>query len=116
MTLILLETERMHKNKAGPVAARSKASALIAWKLMSWIRIPLKVWMFSSSFCVVLSCVDTGLCDGPITRPKESHQVSKQITKPSVRGGQGPFKDCRTTEEEHKNNIHNKHFIKARWR
>jgi hypothetical protein len=28
-------------------------------------------------FCVVLSCVDTGLCDGLITRPKESYRVYK---------------------------------------
>jgi hypothetical protein len=31
----------------------------------------------SSSFCVVLSCVGSGLKDGFITRPKESYQVSK---------------------------------------
>jgi hypothetical protein len=27
-------------------------------------------------FCVVLSCVGKGLCDGPITRPEESYRVS----------------------------------------
>jgi hypothetical protein len=32
----------------------------------------------------VLSCVDRGLYDGLINRPKESYQVSKQITKPPV--------------------------------
>jgi hypothetical protein len=30
-----------------------------------------------SSLCAVLSCVGTGLCDGLITRPKESYRVSK---------------------------------------
>jgi hypothetical protein len=28
-------------------------------------------------FCVVLSCVGRGLCDGLITRLKESYQMSK---------------------------------------
>jgi hypothetical protein len=31
----------------------------------------------SSSFYVVLSCVCRRLCNGPITRPEESYQVSK---------------------------------------
>jgi hypothetical protein len=38
----------------GPVAARSEA--LIAWTLRSWVRIPVKTWMFVLVFlcCVVL--------------------------------------------------------------
>jgi hypothetical protein len=31
----------------------------------------------SLCFCVVLSCVGKGLCDGLIPRPKGSYQVSK---------------------------------------
>jgi hypothetical protein len=41
-------------------------------------------------FCVALSCVGRGLCDGLITRPKVSYQVSKYITKPP---------DCRATDD-----------------
>jgi hypothetical protein len=37
----------------------------------------------SSSFCVVLSCVGRGLCDGLITRPNEFYQVSKVEQKTS---------------------------------
>jgi hypothetical protein len=33
-------------------------------------------------FQFVLSCVGRGLCDGLITHPKESYQVSKYIKKP----------------------------------
>jgi hypothetical protein len=34
--------------------------------------------------CVMLSCVGRGLCDGLITRPKESIKCLNKITKPSV--------------------------------
>jgi hypothetical protein len=36
---------------------------------------------FSLCFCVVLPCVGRGLCDGLITRPKESYRVSNTITQ-----------------------------------
>jgi hypothetical protein len=48
------------------------------------------------SFCVILSCVSRGLCDGPITHPKESYQVSR-LRKDW--GGQGPSRDCKAREE-----------------
>jgi hypothetical protein len=54
------------------VAARSKAWVLAALLVRSWFRNPLEAW----TFVFVLSCVGRGLCDGLITRPKESYQVS----------------------------------------
>jgi hypothetical protein len=45
------------------VVARSGAWALIIWTLESWVRIPLKTWMFVR-VCVVLSCVDRGFATG----------------------------------------------------
>jgi hypothetical protein len=56
-------------------------------------------------FLCWLSCVRTGLCDGLITRPKESYLVSKYIKKSPVWGGQGPFKDCGATEKEEEEEI-----------
>jgi hypothetical protein len=61
-----------------PVAAQSMAEALVAWKLGSWVRIPLKGLMFVVVLlcvCVVFSCVGKGICDLLIIRPKESYQV-----------------------------------------
>jgi hypothetical protein len=55
--------------------------------------------MFTLCSCVVLSCVCRCLCDGLITRPKESHQCLNKVTKPYVRGEQGPYKDCRATDD-----------------
>jgi hypothetical protein len=46
--------------------------------LGSWVRIPLRAWMFV--FCVyMVSCVGRGLCDGPITHPGESYHVSNPV-------------------------------------
>jgi hypothetical protein len=52
---------------------------LRAWPLSCWDRGFESRWGMDVCFClyVVLSCVGRGLCDGLITRPKESHQVSK---------------------------------------
>jgi hypothetical protein len=50
------------------------------WWLECWDRgfeSSLRHGCLFSPFCAVLSCVDKGLCDGLITRPKESFQVSK---------------------------------------
>jgi hypothetical protein len=49
--------------------------------------------------CVVLPSEDRRLCDGLITRPQQSYQVSTYIKNPPVWGGQGPYKDCRATDE-----------------
>jgi hypothetical protein len=70
-------------------------AAWAAWLLGSRVRIPLRSWMFVFlCLYVVLSCVGRGLCDGLITRPKESYQVSKTNYKTSrvrrPRSLQGP--------------------------
>jgi hypothetical protein len=54
--------------------------------------------VLSLCFCVVLSCVGRGLCDGLITRPKESYRVSYKFAEPPALGGQGPCKECRATD------------------
>ena len=41
--------------------------------LRSWVRIPLRAWMFVSCECCVLS--GRCLCDGLITRPGESYRL-----------------------------------------
>jgi hypothetical protein len=47
--------------------------------LGSWVRVPLRAWIFVSCVCLVLSCVVRGLCHGLITRPKESYRVSNSV-------------------------------------
>jgi hypothetical protein len=50
------------------------------WQLGYWDRgfqFRLGHGCLSLCFYVVLSCAGRGLCDGLITRPKESYQVSK---------------------------------------
>jgi hypothetical protein len=54
----------------------------------------------SLRFCVVLSCIGRGLCDGLITRPKEF----------PVWGGQCPCKDCGATDGNDDDVRHNEHF------
>jgi hypothetical protein len=69
-----------------PVAVPSKRRS---WPLSYWNR------EFESRpgheclsvcFCVVLSCVSRGLCDGPIARPKGSYSVSKIKIKNPKKG------------------------------
>jgi hypothetical protein len=51
------------------VAVRSEAWFLAGWLLGSWVRIPLKAWMFFRVFlCCVVLCRYRP-CDGLITRP-----------------------------------------------
>jgi hypothetical protein len=47
----------------------------------------------------VLSCVGRGLCDGPITRPKEPCHVSNKIKKPK-KGGQGHAWAAKATDDD----------------
>jgi hypothetical protein len=54
-----------------PRGLRSRSSA--ARLLRLWVRIPLGSWMFVCCECNVLS--GRGLCDGLITRPKESYRM-----------------------------------------
>jgi hypothetical protein len=52
-----------------------------SWPLGYWdhgFKSHLRHGRSSLCFCVLLSCVGRGLCDGLITRPKESYQVSLQ--------------------------------------
>jgi hypothetical protein len=49
----------------------------------------------SLCFCVVLSCVGRGLCDGLITRPKESYLASKSMIKKPQRRRPIPDLGCR---------------------
>jgi hypothetical protein len=52
------------------VAVRSEAWVLAGWLLGSWVRIPLKAWMFVRVFlCCVVLC-RWRPCDGLITRPR----------------------------------------------
>jgi hypothetical protein len=53
---------------AVPVAECPEAWAFVAWRLRSF-ESRLSHGCLSSFFCVVLSCVGKGLCDGLITRP-----------------------------------------------
>jgi hypothetical protein len=46
-TVCFSETLRVcTESQPAPVAPRSQAQALIAWTLRSWVRLPLKAWMF----------------------------------------------------------------------
>jgi hypothetical protein len=67
-----------------PVAAQSEALGWSLERLNRGFESRLRHGCLSSSFCVMLSCVGRGFCDGLIIRPKESYQVSKQIKKPRV--------------------------------
>jgi hypothetical protein len=52
------------------VAVRSEAWVLAGWLLGSWVRIPLKAWMFVRVFlCRVVLCRYRP-CDGLITHPR----------------------------------------------
>ena len=51
-----------------------------AWLLGSWVRIPLRAWMFVSCVCRV----DRGLCDDLITRDPETSTMRRP--RPELRG------------------------------
>jgi hypothetical protein len=50
--------------------------------------------------CVFICCVGRGLCDGLITRPVETYQVSEIDYETPLLGGQGSWKDCRATDDD----------------
>ena len=56
-----------------PVVARSKAWVCGPFLLGLWVRIPALAWV--SFCCDCRTSSGRGLCDGPITRPGESHQA-----------------------------------------
>jgi len=71
------------------------------WLLGRWDRgfeSRLRHGCLSSYFCVVLYWIGRGLCNGLSTHQKEYYRRSKQITKPPIWGGQGPYKDCRASD------------------
>jgi hypothetical protein len=82
------------------VAVRSEAWVLAGWLLGSWVRIPLKAWMFVRVFlCCVVLCRQRP-CDGLITRPRSptiSLNSSRNLLY--VRRPRS-FKDCRATGEK----------------
>jgi hypothetical protein len=48
----------------------------------------------------VLSCVGRGLCDGLITRQRSPTKYLTKTAKPPMCGGQGPWEDCRATDDD----------------
>jgi hypothetical protein len=105
------------------VAAQSEVKALTAWTLRSWVRTPRKAWMFvlvcvalSSSFCVVLSYVGRGLCDGLITvqaiptdclnilrsLPCEVGKVLARTVEPLVNEGMKSYYICGALDTHYK--------------
>jgi hypothetical protein len=54
-----------------------KRRSTAAWLLRSRVRIPLGAWMFVS--CIYMLYCPVVLCDGLITRPKESYRVSNSV-------------------------------------
>jgi hypothetical protein len=69
-----------------PVAALSLSWAFIAGKLGSWVRIPLKAWLFLFVFlCWAVLCRTTS-CDGLIIRPRNHTSCKYSLTNfPYVR-------------------------------
>jgi hypothetical protein len=79
------------------VAVRSEAWVLAGWLLWSWVRIPLKAWMFVRVFlCFVVLCRYRH-CDGLITRPRSpTICLNSSRNLPYVRRPRS-FKDSRAT-------------------
>jgi hypothetical protein len=90
------------------VAVRFEAWVLAGWLLGSWVRIPLKAWMFVGIFlCYVVLC-RWRPCEGLITRPRSpTIRLNSSRNLPHVRRPRS-FKDCRATEKE----ITFEHFCK----
>jgi hypothetical protein len=81
-----------------PRGLRRRSAA--AWLLGSLVRIPLRAWMFVS--CVyMLSCVGREAFATGWSLVQRSPTVClNKITKPPVWDGQGPYKDCRATDDD----------------
>jgi hypothetical protein len=94
------------------VAARSKQElSSLARTLESWVRIPLRVWMFG--VCMLLFCVCVHLCLGRglatgWSLAKESYRLWKVITE--LNKWPGPWMSCKShCEKKWKNrNLHPK--------
>jgi hypothetical protein len=84
------------------VAVRSEAWVLTGWLLGSWVRIPLKAWMFVRVFlCWKLSCVGIGLATGwSLVQGVLSYVKNRSRNLLYVRRP-GSFKDCRATGGEY---------------
>ena len=67
--LLALDTENSRSQWPRGLRRRSAAARL----LRSWVRIPLRAWMFVCCECCVFS--GRGLCDELITRPEEFYRL-----------------------------------------
>jgi hypothetical protein len=75
-------SEDHHSRSQWPRGLRRRPSSLGRWDHGFESR--LRHGCLSSWFCIVLSCVGRGLCDGLITRPNKSYQCLNKIKTPSV--------------------------------
>jgi hypothetical protein len=67
------------------------------WSLIHWsrVRIPIRAWMFVLVFlCFVVLCRQRP-CDGLITRPRSPTICRNRLGRQKIRGGKGPYLDCR---------------------
>jgi hypothetical protein len=96
------------------VAVRSEAWVLSGWLLGSWIRIPLKAWMFVRVFlcCVVLCRLRP--CDGLITRPRSPTICLNRSRNLYVRWPR-LFKDCKATVKKSVCNFVFEAFGRGKW-
>jgi hypothetical protein len=78
------------------MAVRSEESVLAGWLLGSWVRIPLKAWMFVRVFlCCVVLCKYRP-CDGLITHPRSPTICLNSSRNLLYVRRSRSFKDCRT--------------------
>jgi hypothetical protein len=66
------------------VAVRSEAWVLAGWLLGSWVRIPLKAWMFVPCISVLCCPVYVEALRRADHSSKESYRMSKQLKKPHM--------------------------------
>jgi hypothetical protein len=82
------------------VVARSKAYILAAWLLGLWVRIPQSMGVCP---CVSVLCYPVlveAFATGWSLVQRSPTVCLNKITKPPVWDGQGPYKDCRATDDE----------------
>jgi hypothetical protein len=92
--LILYIFGRQSVIEPATVAVRSDAWVLSGWLLGSWVRIPLKAWMFVRVLCCVVLCRQRP-CDGQITRPRSPTICLNSSRNLLYARRPRSFKDCR---------------------
>jgi hypothetical protein len=94
------------------VAVRSRAWVLAGWLLGSWVRIPLKAWMFVRVFlCCVVLCRQRP-CDGLITRPRSPTICLNSSRNLLYARRPRSFKECRATGKKSNKIIsYDPHFV-----